>query len=106
MPAIVYVGYYFEKKRALATGLSVAGSGFGTFVFPPLTVALITAFTWRGALWILSGIILNCAVFGCLMRSLPKPKVAEETKKHLEAALSQASNLHVRTSIRKIARFV
>lgn len=73
----------------------MAGSGFGTFVFPPLCVGLMSAFTWRGAMWILAGIILNCAVFGALMKALPKPKVVEETKKHLQAALSQASNLQV-----------
>jgi MFS family permease len=41
LPAIVVVGYYFERKRALATGIAVAGSGVGTFVFPPVAVYLI-----------------------------------------------------------------
>lgn len=27
LPAVVAVGYYFERKRALATGISVCGSG-------------------------------------------------------------------------------
>lgn len=27
LPAIVTVGYYFEKKRAFATGIAVCGSG-------------------------------------------------------------------------------
>ncbi len=36
LPAIVSVGFYFEKKRATATGLAVCGSGFGTFLFPPV----------------------------------------------------------------------
>jgi MFS family permease len=34
LPAIVVVSQYFESKRALATGIAVAGSGFGTFVMP------------------------------------------------------------------------
>lgn len=34
LPAIVVVGFYFESKRAMATGISVAGSGVGTFVMP------------------------------------------------------------------------
>ena len=33
LPAVVCVGYYFESKRALATGIAVCGSGVGTFVF-------------------------------------------------------------------------
>ena len=36
LPAVCAVGYHFEKKRALATGISVCGSGVGTFVFAPL----------------------------------------------------------------------
>jgi len=74
LPAIVSVGYYFEKRRALATGIAVCGSGFGTFVFAPVASAMLTSFDWRGANLILSGLILNCAVFGALMRPLPVPK--------------------------------
>ena len=62
LPAIVSVGYYFEKKRALATGIAVCGSGFGTFVFAPVAAMLLEAFDWKGANLILAGLILNCAV--------------------------------------------
>ncbi|VBB35587.1 unnamed protein product, partial [Acanthocheilonema viteae] len=41
LPSIVTVGYYFEKKRSIATGIAVAGSGVGTFVLPPLCIVLI-----------------------------------------------------------------
>jgi MCP family monocarboxylic acid transporter-like MFS transporter 14 len=27
LPSVIACGYYFEKKRALATGISVCGSG-------------------------------------------------------------------------------
>ncbi|VDD89232.1 unnamed protein product [Enterobius vermicularis] len=33
--AIVAVTYYFQKKRALATGIAVCGSGAGTAIFAP-----------------------------------------------------------------------
>jgi MFS family permease len=62
LPAIVSVGYYFEKKRALATGIAVCGSGFGTFVFAPLAAMLLEHYDWKGANLILAGIIFNCAV--------------------------------------------
>ena len=29
LPSIVVVGFYFDKKRALATGIAVCGSGIG-----------------------------------------------------------------------------
>ena len=40
LPSIVIVGYYFDKKRAFATGLAVCGSGIGTFLFAPLGMLL------------------------------------------------------------------
>jgi predicted MFS family arabinose efflux permease len=56
------VGYYFETKRSLATGIAVCGSGFGTFAFAPLANMLLDNFDWQGANLILAGLILNCAV--------------------------------------------
>ena len=38
---VVFSGYYFEKKRAFATGVSVCGSGAGTFVLAPLASYLL-----------------------------------------------------------------
>ena len=59
LPSIVSVGYYFQARRAFATGLAVAGSGLGTFVFPPMCEVLLSNFAWRGALLIIAGIVLN-----------------------------------------------
>ena len=49
LPAIVSVTYYFERKRAFATGLAVCGSGIGTFIFAPLSQMLLDEYGWRGA---------------------------------------------------------
>lgn len=79
LPAVVAVGYYFEKKRSLATGIAVCGSGFGTFVIAPFATYLLTKFDdWRGANLILAGMILTCAIFGALMRPLTYPKKSKE----------------------------
>jgi hypothetical protein len=40
--AIVIVAYYFDTKRSFATGISVCGSGIGTFIFAPLIQYLIS----------------------------------------------------------------
>lgn len=66
------VGYYFEKKRAFATGIAVCGSGIGGFVFAPFCVYLINEYSWKGALWIVSGLVLNGVIFSCFYRPLPK----------------------------------
>ncbi|CAG2102360.1 unnamed protein product [Medioppia subpectinata] len=68
--SIVSVAYYFERRRSLATGLAVCGSGFGTFLFAPLTIFLLKEYDWRGTLLILGAIFLNIANFGALMRDI------------------------------------
>ncbi|XP_071039939.1 monocarboxylate transporter 12, partial [Parasteatoda tepidariorum] len=73
LPAIVSVGYYFSTKRAFATGIAVCGSGMGAFLFAPLTQLLLETYDWKGALLIMAGLSLNCAVFGSLMRPLNPP---------------------------------
>ena len=70
LPSIVIVGYYFDKKRALATGIATCGSGIGGFVAAPLCTALINNYGWRGAMWIVSAIVLNGLVLGGLYRPL------------------------------------
>lgn len=70
LPAIVMVGYYFDKRRALATGIAVCGSGIGTFIMAPLATFLLDLLTWRGANIVLGAILLNGVVFGALYRPL------------------------------------
>ena len=70
LPSIVSVGFYFEKKRPLATGIAVCGSGIGAFVFSPVLEILSEMYDWKNLLLIMAGIILNGAVFGMLMRPL------------------------------------
>ncbi|KAJ6216162.1 hypothetical protein RDWZM_007319 [Blomia tropicalis] len=68
--SIVSVAYYFEKRRSLATGLSLCGTGLGTFLFSPLITYLLEEFKWHGTLLILAGIFLNISCFGLLIRDL------------------------------------
>ncbi|KAL0880016.1 hypothetical protein ABMA27_002517 [Loxostege sticticalis] len=79
LPSVVAVGYYFETRRSLATGIAVCGSGVGTFSFAPLASILMNEFgSWQNANLLLAGLILNCAVFGALMRPLVYPKSTGE----------------------------
>lgn len=50
VPAVITTGFYFEKWRALATGIAVCGSGIGAFLLAPLSNILVKTFGWRGAL--------------------------------------------------------
>ncbi|XP_018576658.1 monocarboxylate transporter 14 isoform X2 [Anoplophora glabripennis] len=85
LPAVVCVGYYFESKRSLATGIAVCGSGVGTFAFAPLATTLLQIYGWKGANLILAGIILNCVIFGALMRPLQYPEKNKVTNNSVRA---------------------
>lgn len=77
LPAIVSVTVWFERYRSLATGIAVCGSGLGTFLFAPLTSALIVNYGWRGAMLIMGAIILNCVAFGLMFRPVPETPRSE-----------------------------
>ncbi|XP_053403386.1 uncharacterized protein LOC123555097 isoform X2 [Mercenaria mercenaria] len=74
----VAISRYFLKKRALAIGISFCGSGIGLFVLPPLVRLLFEAYSWRGSLFILAGLMLNCCVCSVLYRPLHPAVTANE----------------------------
>ncbi|CAG9853861.1 unnamed protein product [Phyllotreta striolata] len=85
LPAVVMVGYYFESKRSLATGISVCGSGVGTFTFAPLANYVLSSYGWKTTVLVLAVISLSCSVFALLMKPLsydepPAEETVEEGK--------------------------
>lgn len=66
--AVVAICQWFEKHRALATGLGACGTGFGTTVYAPMTQFFIDEYGWRGTVLLLAGTFLNMCVCGSLMR--------------------------------------
>jgi hypothetical protein len=58
VPAVIAVGFYFERWRALATGIAVCGSGIGTFLMAPFSTYLIEHWGWRVALVVQAGELL------------------------------------------------
>ncbi|RZB39502.1 monocarboxylate transporter 5 [Asbolus verrucosus] len=97
LPAIVSVTTYFEKKRSLATGIAVCGSGFGTFIFAPIITKLLAEYGWRGAMLIIAGTVLECILFGALFRPLEgeeEKKIPDEPRAHLKVADAKV-DIHV-----------
>ena len=80
LPSYVMVGWYFDKRRALALGIARCGSGIGTFVMAPLSKALINLYSWKGATWVMAGICLQGAVCGALLRPI-SVKTSKTTSK-------------------------
>uniref|UniRef100_A0A0N4ZQ74 MFS domain-containing protein n=1 Tax=Parastrongyloides trichosuri TaxID=131310 RepID=A0A0N4ZQ74_PARTI len=63
-PAIVIVTMYFEKYRALATGIAVCGAGVGTAVISPLQEYLIQHYSWQFCMRVNSILALLCVIAG------------------------------------------
>ncbi|CAF2733959.1 unnamed protein product [Rotaria sp. Silwood2] len=70
LPSIVMVGYYFEEKRAIATGIVTAGTGVGIMGFGPLARLLFNLFRWKLGLFLMALIVLCCALCCAFMRPL------------------------------------
>ncbi|XP_037945417.1 uncharacterized protein LOC119685961 [Teleopsis dalmanni] len=76
IPSVVIIGFYFEKWRALATGVALCGSGVGTFIFAPLTNSLLENYGWKNTLAIQGCIIVSCAIFGIAFRPIQPIRLA------------------------------
>ena len=82
LPANIAIGYYFESKRALATGITHCGSGIGQLILAPfMTRLLLMDYTWQTVVLIIGGFCLICAILGVLIRPLDvKTETHKKTK--------------------------
>lgn len=77
-PAIVIVTMYFEKYRALATGIAVCGAGVGTAVISPLQEYLIQHYSWQFCMRVNAGLALICIVAGLTFAPLEFREVYDD----------------------------
>ncbi len=61
------------ERRAFASGFINAGGSFGQFVFAPLNQAVISAFGWISAMWMMAVTALATAPLAWWMRGPKKP---------------------------------
>jgi len=83
VPAVVCVSQYFTKRLSLATGISVCGSGAGTFLFAPFSAKMVELYGWRGcnrALAVFSFVCILCGFLLVPRKSANQPGEAEEKK--------------------------
>lgn len=81
IPAYLIISFYFDERRALATGIAVSGSGLGLFVLSPVSEFLIDHFGWKDAILIFSAINSHVFISALLFRSNPDIQVESEQKK-------------------------
>ncbi|XP_078492981.1 monocarboxylate transporter 10 [Ciona intestinalis] len=76
MQGAVMVTRYFNTKRALASGICLAGSSLGTLVIAPIYNILSTNYGWRVALKVLGGGSLSTVLCAATYRPLNEPSAA------------------------------
>lgn len=106
---LLTVERWFEKKRSLAIGIVSAGTGFGTFIFPPITQFFLEKFGWRLTLVCLSGLLMVVSLVGAFLDD-PQWKIEEDYVKKAAAeerkSFTSNSSLKERKLIEKMKSFV
>ncbi len=69
---------YFDKKLGLANGITMAGSGLGTFAFAPLTKLMLSKLGWKITMCTYGAIVLQCSVLGAFLRPVAQSKTSQE----------------------------
>ncbi|XP_067937688.1 monocarboxylate transporter 12-like [Watersipora subatra] len=89
LQSAVIVGQYFEKKRAMATGMATSGAGIGVLGIVPLTKLLLDEYSWKGAQLFIAGLLLQCCITCSLMTPLPRRSVEAKEDTSIETNSSQ-----------------
>ena len=67
-PSIVITGTYFQKRRALANGITFSASSMGGFCFPPLMKYCLGYYGLQGTLLIFGGLLFHITAAAILFR--------------------------------------
>jgi len=84
IPSVVGAAPFFNKRRSLAIGICLCGSGIGTFTLAPITEFILNSYGWRVVFRTFSVMCLGCVVCGLCMFN--KKKGADEEDKPPEEA--------------------
>lgn len=76
-PSIACVQHYFDKRRSLAMGIAMSGTGAGTFAMAPLIEFLFEEIGWRMTLLAIGGIFLLLIPTSYLFKSIRNEKAAD-----------------------------
>ena len=100
LPTNSVLPLYFKKRRSLALGIVLCGTGLGNFVYPPLITWLVDQMHWRGSLIVISGCMLQMVVLGALIRptgpgkSQVKDKENNESSRDTKSKVEDSSSVH------------
>jgi len=89
IPMVAVVGGWFEKHRATAVGLAVAGIGAGTLVMSPLSAALVDRHGWRDTYRIYAIVGTAVLVLCCALVQRPPGSDSAQTARFGDAWASR-----------------
>lgn len=92
-PSYIILTQYFDKKRGKAMAWATIGSGLGMLMQANLINFLLEKYSFRGAMMISSGLLLNCCVGGALYRPLNSPTKSNKQKLQV-CNFSMFKNIH------------
>lgn len=75
-PSIIIIGYYFEKYRAMATGIGVCGSSVGVLVLSSGLAVFLDKYGWRWCMR-LEAVLVMLTCFLALFFSEVEPTLVE-----------------------------
>ena len=96
LPVSVACNYYFDKRRALATGISKTGVSIGSFVLPPIADYLLEMYGWNEVVYCFAGLAFVSGIFGSYIRPLELTEVKKDGIK--EDLLIDCDNIKQQTS--------
>ena len=86
--SVIAVGFYFERWRGLASGLSLCGAGIGTTLLPPLLDLMLHTFDWKQSFMIISLMVLSCVGCGMALRPIKPTRIRIEAEGAVRRTLS------------------
>lgn len=89
--SVVAVGQQFGKSRGAASALAVVGTGVGALMFPIIIRALTDYYGWRGAIMILSALMLNTLPAAGMFVAPSEPENNKKEGLHLKKALCSSA---------------
>jgi len=106
--SLIIIAEYFDKKIGIATGITMAGSGLGSFVLPPLIEYLIKHYDWKFTLSVCAGGILICCIFGAFLRPLnPKSTSNKSVElKNMNKTLQDENELDSTNNFKVVQSFM
>ncbi len=77
-PLLSAVFQFFNKRKGLAVGITLSGTGVGTFLFPPLARYVMSVADWRAAFLVIGALSTVMIVTAALIIRAPKPGEADD----------------------------